>query len=114
TLAAAALTFGAVAAVLPAQASDANPYSPLAGHPYRHGAVPTVDASQRMATVRAAHPPAAGALSAENLTYGGAVDGIGVTTGKPKVYLVFWGSQWGTAGRDADGNTTLSGDPLGA
>jgi len=29
------------------------------------------------------------------------------------VYLIFWGSQWGSAGTDANGNTTLSGDPKG-
>src|SRR4051794_34639832 len=37
----------------------------------------------------------AGAASGTGqLRYGGAVDGIGVTTGPPKVYLVFYGSQW--------------------
>jgi len=54
---------------------------------------------------------AAPALSATNLQYGGGIDGIGVTTGSEKVYLVFYGSQWGTPGTDADGNVTLSGDP---
>ena len=38
---------------------------------------------------------------------------IAVTTGSPKVYLVFWGSQWGTPGSDGSGNTTFSGDPQG-
>lgn len=57
---------------------------------------------------------AAGAASGSGkLTYGGAVDGIGVTTGTPKVYVVFYGSQWGTAGTDANGNMTLSGDTKG-
>jgi serine protease len=56
----------------------------------------------------------AGAASGTGqLQYGGAVDGIGVTTGPPKVYLVFYGSQWGTAGTDANGNTTYSGDSKG-
>lgn len=40
-----------------------------------------------------------GALAApagsEQLHYGGGRNGIGVTTGSPQVYLVFWGSQWG-------------------
>lgn len=40
--------------------------------------------------------------------------GIGVITGKPRVYLVFWGSQWGTPGADAAGHTTFSADPAGA
>jgi len=47
------------------------------------------------------------------LHYGGAVDGIGVTTGAPKVYLVFYGSQWGRKGTDAAGNVTFSGDNVG-
>ena len=34
-------------------------------------------------------------------------------TGHEKVYLVFYGSQWGTTGTDGNGNTTLSGDPTG-
>ena len=36
-----------------------------------------------------------------------------MTTGPEKVYLVFYGSQWGTQGTDANGNVTLSGDPSG-
>jgi hypothetical protein len=56
----------------------------------------------------------AGAASGSGqLRYGGGVDGIGVTTGPPKVYLVFYGSQWGTSGTDANGNTTFSGDSKG-
>ena len=55
-------------------------------------------------------------LAGNNLTYGGAIDGVGVTTGPPRVYLVFWGSQWGTHGtKVVGGNTydTYSGDPQG-
>ena len=51
--------------------------------------------------------------SANDLNYGGGIDGIGVTTGQEKVYLVFYGSQWGTASTDGNGNTTLSGDHSG-
>src|SRR5690242_5623461 len=36
------------------------------------------------------------AMSVPQLTYHGGNEGIGVTTGTPKVYLVFWGSQWGS------------------
>src|SRR5438093_3206815 len=54
---------------------------------------------------------AAGAASGSGkLTYGGAVDGIGVTTGAPKVYLVFYGTQWGTAGTNSNTDMTLTGD----
>src|SRR5260370_14040081 len=58
------------------------------------------------------HPRSA-AASANDLNYGGGIDGIGVTTGHEKVYLVFYGSQWGTQGTDSNGNVTLSGDPSG-
>jgi hypothetical protein len=47
------------------------------------------------------------------LSYQGGVDGIGVTTGAPKVYLVFWGAGWGTSGTNAAGDLTLSGDTKG-
>ncbi|MFE0463289.1 Ig domain-containing protein [Kitasatospora sp. NPDC058965] len=46
-----------------------------------------------------------------NLTYRGGQDSVGVTSGPPKVYVIYWGSQWGTEGKDADGYTTLSNDP---
>src|SRR3954462_9450549 len=76
-------------------------------HSYRHGLVPTVEKAAKDALGL----PIIG-LNLQ-LTYGGGNSGVGVTTGAPKVYLVFWGSQWGTAGTDANGNTTLTGDPAG-
>jgi serine protease len=48
-----------------------------------------------------------------NLQFGGGVDGIGVTTGTPQVYVVFWGSQWGSSSTGADGYLHLSGDTSG-
>jgi serine protease len=51
--------------------------------------------------------------SSYNLTFGGGLGGIGVTTGAPRVYLVFWGSQWGTRATNAGGYATFSGDPKG-
>ncbi len=54
--------------------------------------------------------PSSIAVGSGQLRYGGGVDGIGVTTGAPKVYLIFWGSQWGTA-TTSGGATSLSGDP---
>ena len=53
------------------------------------------------------------AASANDLNYGGGIDGIGVTTGHEKVYLVFYGSQWGTQSTNGNGDVTLSGDPSG-
>ncbi len=47
------------------------------------------------------------------LKYGGGVDGIGVTTATEKVYVVFYGSQWGTQSTDGNGYATFSGDSKG-
>ncbi len=95
--------------------SSPNPYSPQNGHAYRHGVVPTLETHGKMKEWQAANSPAsaAAATGQQTLSYGGGVDGIGVTSGKPKVYLVFWGSQWGTQGTDANGNQTFSSDTAG-
>jgi len=114
------LTAGTQAAVVGAQAATSatpvgqvtNPYSPAYHHSYRHGVVPTIGTEAKMRSWRAAHP-SDGQASANDLNYGGGIDGIGVTTGHEKVYLVFYGSQWGTQGTDGSGNVTLSGDPSG-
>jgi serine protease len=95
-----------------AASSVANPHSPRYGHPYRHGVVPTREVHANMQVWAAQF--AVTATGPQTLSYGGGVDGIGVTSGKPKVYLVVYGSQWGTAGTDAGGNMTLSNDPVGA
>jgi len=47
------------------------------------------------------------------LLYCGTRNDPGVVTGQPKVYLVFWGSQWGQASTNSDGYKTFSGDPKG-
>ena len=57
--------------------------------------------------------PVTAKAAAAQLSYHGGYDGIGVTTGTPKVYLVFWGSQWGSASTGGDGSVQLSGDPQG-
>jgi serine protease len=56
---------------------------------------------------------ATGANTSKALRYGGGIDGIGVTTGNPKVYVVFYGTQWGTQGTDGNGYATFTGDPRG-
>ena len=86
-----------------------DPYLPAYRHTYRNGAVPTRHAAAEMRSWAASHARA----SNRNLRYGGAVDGIGVTTGAEEVYLVFYGSQWGSQGTGTNGNITLSGDPSG-
>jgi hypothetical protein len=116
-LAAAALAAGMQAAAPGAQAATGghpavrNPYSPAYHHAYRGGVVPTTAQLKKMRTWARNHPVQA--ASAADLNYGGGIDGIGVTTGHEKVYLVFYGAQWGTQGTDANGNVTLSGDPSG-
>ncbi len=110
TVAAIALA-GAGLAAPAAAATSANPYSPAYGHSYRHGVTPTTETQAKMHSYRITHP--ASHKAGANLTYGGGVDGIGVTTGAEKVYMVIWGSQWGTAGTNGSGNTTMTGDPSG-
>jgi Putative Ig domain len=110
-----ALVAGGLAAGPAADAASPptpNPYSPAYQHAYRHGVVPTIPTAARMNTYLRTHHSLQRA-STNNLNYGGGIDGIGVTTGHQKVYLVFYGSQWGSAGTDSNGNTTLSGDPSG-
>src|SRR5882762_8478663 len=84
-----------------------NPYAPAYDHAYRHGAVPTREALQRMRAWEAARRAAGplDLLGLNTLSYGGGIDGIGVTSGTPKVYLVFYGSQW-TGGGDPNGAAT--------
>ncbi|HLQ08401.1 MAG TPA: hypothetical protein VK128_05005 [Steroidobacteraceae bacterium] len=84
-----------------------NPYAPVYDHAYRHGAVPTREALQRMRAWEAARQalPTLSLPGLNTLSYGGGIDGIGVTSGIPKVYLVFYGSQW-TGGGDPNGAAT--------
>jgi len=116
-LASAALAVGSTAAFSAASAAQApgggtvrNPYSPAYHHPYRYFVMPTRATETKMRAWAQTQVPAA---SANDLNYGGGIDGIGVTTGPEKVYLVFYGSQWGSSGTDGSGNTTLSGDSSG-
>ncbi|HZR53365.1 MAG TPA: putative Ig domain-containing protein [Streptosporangiaceae bacterium] len=96
----------------PAANPVTNPYSPAYQHAYRHGVVPTIAQNLKMQHWKQQHPGAA-AASANDLNYGGGIDGIGVTTGAEKVYIVFYGSQWGTQSTNSNGDVTLSGDPSG-
>lgn len=97
------------------QSEIINPFSPAAGHPHRHGVVPTREAHANMKNWAANHKSATiAATGTQTLAFGGGVNGIGVTSGTPKVYLVVLGTQWGTSSTDANGNMTLSGDSVGA
>ena len=80
----------------------------VVGHPYRHGLVPFVSAGAvTPQTVIAA-------CSSKCLHYRGGIAGVGVTTGKEQVYLVFWGNQWGTQGVNSRGYATFAADANGA
>ena len=83
--------------------------------PVRPAAVTGVGHKVLYPTVEAAQARRVGAAPeavAAPLAYGGGINGIGVTTGPPKVYLVFWGSQWGTA-TTSGATTSFSNDAKG-
>ncbi|MFF2142319.1 putative Ig domain-containing protein [Kitasatospora sp. NPDC058190] len=100
----------------PQSGSVTNPYSPAYQHSYRHGAMPTIAQNDKMKQWAATHQEssASAATGPQTLSYGGGIDGIGVQSGHSKVYLVFYGSQWGTQSTDANGNAKFSGDSAGA
>jgi serine protease len=93
-----------------------NPYSPAYDHPYRHGVMPTRETNERMKAWEHSQSAqfAAPTASTGKLSYGGGVGGVGVLSGQNKVYLIFYGTQWGTQSTDANGNLTFSGDSAGA
>jgi len=91
-----------------------NPYAPAHGHGYRHGAVPTREVHEKMKHYRDTHASTAAATSTNTLSYGGGVDGVGVMDGHVKVYIVYYGSQWGTRSSNAKGDDVFSGDSYGA
>ncbi|WP_267884093.1 Ig domain-containing protein [Streptomyces sp. NRRL WC-3742] len=93
--------------------NEFNPWSPQQGHPYRHGAVQGLQQHENYKKWLAAKNQAA-ATGQQTLSYGGGVDGIGVQSGHSKVYLVFYGTQWGTQTTDANGNAKFSNDSAGA
>jgi len=89
-------------------AATASPASPASSPVHAHGVLPTV------AKVQASRAHVNPAITSKTLQYGGGIDGIGVTSGKEKVYIVFWGTQWGTSSTDANGNLKFTNDSLGA
>ena len=114
----AATASSASAAVTVSPNAGQDPYLPSNGHAYRHGAEPSQSQNAKIHTWDAQHPEARGnagnALSANTMEfYGGVNGGQGVDSSTPKIYLVFWGSQWGTQSFDANGNLTFSNDKPG-
>jgi serine protease len=104
---AAALVLAAAFTAASASAGSADPAAAGASFGHRLGYVP----------MTGGHRPGLGTSTATSipgaLSYHGGVDGIGVTTGHEQVYLVFYGSQWGTASTGSDGYQYYSGDALG-
>jgi serine protease len=100
----------------PKKGNEFNPYAPVYKHAYRHGALPTRAVDNKIKAWTKQHAPhsAAAATGTRTLAYGGGVDGIGVQSGHSKVYLVFYGTQWGTSSTDGNGNLAFTGDANGA
>jgi serine protease len=76
----------------------------VASGPHRY---PTI----AVARARRANAALNGDAAPAPLMYHGGNHGIGVTTGTPRVYVVFWGSQWGT--NSPAGSSNFSNDPAG-
>ena len=104
-------TAGSASVASPAGATSGsvNPYSPAVGHPYRHGVLPTIGTQQKMKDYASTHPNVAAATGPQTLSFGGG----SVEDSHSKVYLVFYGNQWGTSSTDANGNAKFTGDPAG-
>ena len=108
-----------VACTTPAFASGGQPAPVVpkstaltAGHAYRHG-VTGSRSTVKVQTKQSSTAGTADVITFTNLQYFGGTHGVGVVTGQPKVYLVYWGSQWGTSATNAKGDVTLSGDAAG-
>ncbi len=56
--------------------------------------------------------PAFATTSTDTLVAQGGYNGVETVIGSPKVYLVFWGNQWGTESTSGS-YQTFSGDPMG-
>ncbi|WP_229847781.1 putative Ig domain-containing protein [Kitasatospora griseola] len=90
--------------------NEFNPFSPA----LTDSTIPGMKQYAKQKQQLVANQPQAAATGQQTLSYGGGVDGIGVQSGHSKVYLVFYGTQWGTQGTDANGNLTFSNDTAGA
>jgi len=117
TVLAAAFSLAAGVAYAQAPAGDGsafnatNPYHWTRKHP---GEVPPLNLVQAARAWNAAHH----SVSVANVTNPGgellSYNGGSVMDSKVKVYLVFYGSQWGTKSTDAKGDSAFSNDPYSA
>lgn len=76
--------------------------------------MPTRTVWQQEETKRKSLAISAQATTTGTVSYNGGNGTMGVISGSPKVVLVFYGSQWGTASTNANGNTVFSNDPSGS
>lgn len=86
--------------------------------PVRVGAPPVAAPGPYDRVPRGIVPPRGTHAAPQNttnqvMTYHGGSGGFGVIRDRPRVYVVYWGSQWGAAGTDASGDTTLGNDTAG-
>ncbi|WP_266159518.1 proprotein convertase P-domain-containing protein [Dyella silvatica] len=97
-----------------AQATNAS--APAKDYSYRHGVIHSANVVQQNRVRQASRAAAGVAAAATKLSYGGGdANGNGVTSGKPQVYLVVYGSQWGDLTTDAtSGIVSLTHDADGA
>ncbi|MDE2278868.1 MAG: hypothetical protein KGK04_04695 [Xanthomonadaceae bacterium] len=92
--------------------SEFNPYAPASGHAYRHGAIPTRPVQELIHRYEAGHN--ARRRASNTLAYGGGTSGVGVMDNHVKVYIVYYGSGWGTQTLNAKGDDVFSNDSYGA
>ena len=84
-----------------------------AGHTYRHGVEPTQGTTSAAKKALADSDSPGDTFTFDGkLHYYGGTDGVGVQTSTPKVYIVYIGSQWGTASTSGS-DTVFSADPAG-
>ena len=99
--------FGVIVGALVASGVLATVHSSSASASGRIASTST-HAAVSMMSIRTGHAhPAARPKRSNNLTYGGGVGGIGVETA-PKLYVVFWGSQWNSNDPSGEASTLQS------
>jgi len=103
----------AVGASAATPTQNINPERSSYKHAWRHGVVENLNTQARIKAWDASHASTQVANS-KTLSYGGGTGGVGVMAGQNKVYLVFYGTQWGTSSTDANGNLKFTGDANGS
>jgi len=111
--------WGCVLGVIAAILACATAVGSVAGPGHHWGVVPRRSGGPLLVgNAPVTRVPVTNAVTSTNtLSFGGTLNGVGVVTGLPKVYLVFWGTQWGTPGttsvQGTGGYTSFSHDPSG-